>query len=173
MRLIHGRHFFMAALPLAATALVIVGSAQVTSAAPAAAAPAMAQSADEKGERLLNASCNGCHDLTPVTTSAKTREGWDETVQNMLQKGADVADADIPLLLDYLVDHHGPLPDGVGKDVLLNVCTQCHDLSRIKRGHRSAEEWEETLNSMLNEGAPLSDADYPKVLSYLAKNFGH
>ena len=36
-----------------------------------------------------------------------------------------------------------------------------------------AEEWEETLNSMLNEGAPLSDADYPLVLQYLSKNFAH
>ena len=89
----------------------------------------------------------------------------------MLQKGADVSDKDLPVLLDYLVEHHGPMPDGRGKDVVLNVCTMCHDLKRIRQGQRSPEEWMETLNSMLNEGAPLSDADYPVVLAYLSKNY--
>ena len=77
------------------------------------------------------------------------------------------------MLLDYLVEHYGPMPDGRGKDVVLSVCTMCHDLKRIRQGHRSPEEWMETLNSMLNEGAPLSDADYPVVLAYLSKNFAH
>lgn len=161
----------MVVTPLAAAALLAVASARVTAAAAPLAVAAAAQ--DEKGERILNVSCGGCHDLRPVQASAKDKDGWNEVVQNMLQKGADVSDADLPVLLDYLVEHHGPLPDGKGKDVVLNVCTMCHDLSRIRRGHRSPEEWEETLNSMLNEGAPLSDADYPVVLQYLSKNFAH
>ena len=161
----------MVVMPLAAAALLAVGSARVTAAAAPVVGGAGAQ--DDKGERLLNVSCGGCHDLRPVQASAKDKDGWNEVVQNMLQKGADVSDADLPVLLDYLVEHHGPMPDGKGKDVVLNVCTMCHDLSRIKRGQRSPEEWEETLNSMLNEGAPLSDADYPVVLQYLSKNFAH
>ena len=161
----------MVVMPLAAAALLAVGSARVTAAAAPVVGGAAAQ--DDKGERLLNVSCGGCHDLRPVQASAKDKDGWNEVVQNMLQKGADVSDADLPVLLDYLVEHHGPMPDGKGKDVVLNVCTMCHDLSRIKRGQRSPEEWEETLNSMLNEGAPLSDADYPVVLQYLSKNFAH
>ena len=167
----------MIVMPLAAAGLLAVGGARVTAAAaPQAAvpaAPATSASQDDKGERILNVSCGGCHDLRPIQASAKDKEGWNEVVQNMLQKGADVSDADLPVLLDYLVERHGPMPDGKGKDVVLNVCTMCHDLSRIKRGLRSPEEWEETLNSMLNEGAPLSDADYPVVLQYLSKNFAH
>jgi cytochrome c5 len=159
------------AVPLAAVALLAVGSARVTAATPVPAAAAAAQ--DEKGERLLQVSCGGCHDLRPIQASARDKDGWNEVVQNMLQKGADVSDADLPVLLDYLVEHHGPMPDGRGKDVVLNVCTMCHDLKRIKQGQRSPQEWEETLNSMLNEGAPLSDADYPVVLAYLSKNFAH
>ena len=175
MKVLFGRHAFIIGMPLAAVALMAVGSARLTAAAesPATLAAQSAQEEREKGERLLNASCGGCHDLRPVQASAKDREGWNEVVQNMLQRGADVSDADMPRLLDYLVEHHGPMPDGRGKEVVLNVCTMCHDLTRIKRGHRSAEEWEETLNTMLNEGAPLSDADYPLVLQYLSKNFAH
>ena len=32
---------------------------------------------------------------------------------------------------------------------------------------------EETLNAMLNEGAPLSDAQFPVVHAYLSRNFGN
>ena len=171
MKFIRGKQAFAVAIPFAAAALLAVSTARVTAAAEESPAPVAAQ--DEQGERLLNASCGGCHDLRPVQASARDRDGWNEVVQNMLQKGADVSDKDIPLLLDYLVEHYGPMPDGRGKDVVLNVCTMCHDLKRIRQGHRSPEEWMETLNSMLNEGAPLSDADYPVVLAYLAKNFAH
>jgi cytochrome c5 len=170
---IPARQAFLMAVPLAAAALLAVGSARVLAATPAAEPAAAAAQNDEKGERLLNASCGGCHDLRPVQASARDRDGWNEVVQNMLQKGADVADTDIPVLLDYLVEHYGPMPDGRCKAVVLSVCTMCHDLKRIRQGNRSPEEWMETLNSMLNEGAPLSDADYPVVLAYLSKNFAH
>ena len=135
----------MAVMPVAAAALLAVGGARVIAAAPQ---PVAAAAQDEKGERLLNVSCGGCHDLRPVQASAKDKDGWNEVVQNMLQKGADVSDADLPVLLDYLVEHHGPMPDGKGKDVVLNVCTMCHDLSRIRRGHRSPEGSEEHTSGL-------------------------
>ena len=50
--------------------------------------------------------------------------------------------------------------------------TMCHDLGRIRLGHRSPEEWEETLISMLNEGAPLSDEQFPVIHAYLSRHFG-
>jgi len=164
---------FLMAGPLAAAALLAVGTARVVAATPSAEPARYAVAQDDPGERILNSGCGGCHDLRPVQASARDRDGWNEVVQNMLQKGADIADKDVPVLLDYLVEHFGPMPDGRGKDVVLQVCTMCHDLKRIRQGHRSPEEWEETLNSMLNEGAPLSDADYPVVLAYLSKNFAH
>ena len=161
----------MLALPVAASALLMVGSERVLSAAQDGSAAAPAASQDDKGERIMNQSCGGCHDLRPLQSSARDKDGWNDIVQNMLQKGADVADADIPVLVDYLAEHFGPMPDGPGKEVVLQVCTMCHDLKRVRQGRRSPEEWMETLNSMLNEGAPLSDADYPIVLAYLSKNF--
>jgi cytochrome c5 len=154
------RNAVLFAAPVAAAAFVT-----------ALAANAGAQQGN-RGEQILNSACSSCHDLRPIQTSAHDKEGWNDVVQNMLQKGADVSDADVPVLVNYLVEAHGPMPDGRGKDVVLNICTMCHDLARIRNGRRSPEEWQETLNSMLNEGAPLSDQDYPTVLGYLAKNFG-
>ena len=126
----------------------------------------------DKGEQIQNAACLGCHDLRPIQTAAYDRENWSLVVESMIQKGAEVKDADKPVLVDYLVKSHGPLPTGRGQSILLNTCTICHDLGRVRAHTVSSEEWEETLNAMLNEGAMLSDQEFPVLLNYLAKNFG-
>jgi len=135
-----------------------------------AIAVTQAQDSD-KGEGIQNAACMGCHDLRPIQTAAYDKAGWTMVVESMIQKGADVKDADKPALIDYLFKNHGPLPEGNGKLILLNVCTVCHDLGRVRAHRVSREEWEETLSSMLNEGAMLSDQDFPVLLAYLARNF--
>jgi cytochrome c5 len=124
-----------------------------------------------KGEQIQNAACLGCHDLRPIETSAYDRDGWNMVVSSMISKGAEVKDADKPVLVDFLFRNHGPLPDGPGKQILLNTCTLCHDLSRVRAHTVSRDEWEETLLAMLNEGAMLSDQDFPVLLNYLARNF--
>lgn len=126
----------------------------------------------DRGEQLMNASCQGCHQVRVLQVQAKSADEWTATIKTMVEKGAKIAEPDIPVLVDYLVDHNGPMPNGPGKVIVLNVCTMCHDLKRIKLGRRSEGEWEETLNAMLNEGAPLSDDQFPLVHAYLSRNFG-
>ena len=126
---------------------------------------------DERGERLMNASCLGCHDLRPIQTQALDAAGWKTVLDAEIGRGAKIAAADVPVLVDYLAANHGPLPDGAGKPILLNTCTLCHDLKRVRLHHATAEEWASTLQAMLNEGAPLSDEEFPVLLRYLATNF--
>jgi len=125
----------------------------------------------EKGEQIMFASCRACHDLRPIETQAMDEPGWTKRVQADIEKGAKVDKADVPVLVDYLVRAHGPVPDGPGKEILLNTCTQCHDLKRIRRQGRTPEAWLEVLDAMLNEGAPLSEQELPVILRYLARNF--
>ena len=127
----------------------------------------------DPGERIMNASCQTtCHTVRNIQTQAMDATGWTKTVDTMVEKGAKISNDDIPTLVRYLAEHYGPIPDGPGKEIVLNTCTMCHDLNRIKLGRRSSEEWEETLISMLNEGAPLSDENFNIVHRYLSKNFG-
>ena len=135
------------------------------------AATSSAQRPSE-GQQLVEKRCQGCHNLRRVDTAAKDADGWRETIQVMIQDGAEIEEAEIPVLVQYLAREHGPVPDGPGKQILLNTCTMCHNLQRIKNGRRSPEEWEETLLAMLNEGAPVSDEQFPVIHAYLSKNFG-
>jgi cytochrome c5 len=125
----------------------------------------------DKGEQILNGSCTTCHDLRMVEVQALDKAGWTGSVESMIQRGAEVASEDLPILIDYLVTNHGPLPDGPGKNIVLSICTMCHDLKRVRQNLATRAEWEVTLGAMLNEGAPLSEQDFPVVLSYLARNF--
>lgn len=178
----NARGIFLASSALATCALVFAAtggapafanaSASANASAYAAASARLAQDS-EAGERIMNASCvNACHDIRPIQTAAMTAEGWNKTVSTMIEKGAKVSNDDVPVLVQYLAVRHAPVPEGRGKEILLNVCTMCHDLGRIRLGHRSPEEWEETLVSMLNEGAPLSDEQFPIIHAYLSRNFG-
>jgi cytochrome c5 len=150
---------------------IFIVSAALASSALVFAARGGAQES-EPGERIMNASCQGCHTVRVIQTQAMDAAAWTKSVTTMVEKGAKVSKEDQPVLIDYLAKHHGPVPDGAGKAILLNICTMCHDLGRIRLGRRSPEEWEETLASMLNEGAPLSDENFPVILDYLSKNFG-
>jgi cytochrome c5 len=126
---------------------------------------------DETGERLVNRACTTCHDLRRIQTQALDADGWSAVIKTMIEKGATVTDADRPIILNYLVSNHGPLSEGAGKEILLNTCTLCHDLKRVKEHGATRQQWEETLQAMLNEGAPLSDEEFPVILAYLARNF--
>jgi hypothetical protein len=126
----------------------------------------------ERGEQILNASCvTACHDTRPIDTQALDEGGWTTRVKAEIEKGAKVGADDVKPLVDYLAKNHGPMPDGPGKELVLNICTQCHNLQRVRQERLTPEGWLEVLESMLNEGAPLSEKDLPEVLRYLARNF--
>ena len=142
----------------------------LTATAAAVAAGQGAAQAD-KGEQVMNVSCTSCHDLRPIQTQALDSDGWTGVIAAMVEKGAEIDKADVAALVDYLAKNNGPLPEGAGKQILLNTCTVCHDLLRVKRTAATREEWEDTLGAMLNEGAMLSEQDFPVLLNYLARNF--
>ena len=124
-----------------------------------------------KSERILNTSCTTCHDLRKIQTQALDADAWTKVVNSMVEKGAKVDKADIPMFVSYLEQNFGPLPEGPGKAIVLDKCTMCHDLKRVRQHFATPEDWADTLNAMQNEGLMISDEDLLTVLKYLARNF--
>jgi len=148
-----------AALWIAATAML------------AAIAFAAGQDDTSKAEKIVNTTCISCHDMRPIQTKALDADGWKAIIASMIAKGAQVNTGDIPMVVSYLEDNFGPLPEGNGKAIVLEKCTVCHDLKRVRQHLASPEEWADTLNSMENEGLMLSEEEFGIVLRYLARNF--
>jgi hypothetical protein len=98
-------------------------------------------------------------------------DGWKKIVDLMIQEGAKINPEDIPMLVSYLADEYGPLPEGEGKRIVLNKCTVCHDLKRVRQHFATPEDWADLLRAMENEGLMISEEDFVTVLRYLARNF--
>jgi len=124
-----------------------------------------------KAEKIVNTTCISCHDIRKIQTKALDADGWKKVVDSMIEKGAKVEKGDVPSLVSYLEDNFGPLPEGTGKEVVLEKCTMCHDLKRVRQHFASPEEWADTLGAMENEGLRISDEEFAIVLRYLARNF--
>ena len=58
------------------------------------------------------------------------------------------------------------------RELVLEACTACHTLDRVKSQRLTSEEWRQTIAGMLSEGVPLTDDEVTLVVNYLARNFG-
>jgi len=64
------------------------------------------------------------------------------------------------------------LPDGAGKDLVVKVCTVCHDAARIVSKKWTKEQWNDTIDKMAMRGAMATDEEFEAIVNYLAKYFG-
>ena len=105
----------LAAVTLIVVGLVILsvlaacgsGSAEPTQAPlPDTAVPEQAPAQD--GAMLLEARCATCHSADRVGQVTKTRDEWDQSVTRMINKGAQLTEAEQAVLVDYLTETYGP-----------------------------------------------------------------
>jgi competence protein ComEA len=63
------------------------------------------------------------------------------------------------------------LPPGEGRDVVMRVCSKCHDPSNAAEEDLDAAGWKDLVNQMAANGAQGSDADFDAITAYLTKAF--
>src|SRR5215469_5948227 len=80
---------------LLGVALVILAQA------PDGAAPASKDS-DAVAANLVNTVCASCHSLDRVKNKTADKDGWTTTVARMKEKGADLTDEQVPVVVDFL-----------------------------------------------------------------------
>jgi glucose/arabinose dehydrogenase len=66
----------------------------------------------------------------------------------------------------------GSLPPGPEHEVVVKNCTVCHDASMITSQRQTAVQWSDTVKQMISNGAQVAPADFERIVSYLARNFG-
>ena len=64
------------------------------------------------------------------------------------------------------------LPSGPGKDVVVKLCTSCHDADNFTSKKHTKEEWKSVVDTMIGYGAEISDEQAEMIVTYLAKNYG-
>jgi cytochrome c5 len=74
------------------------------------------------------------------------------------------------LTASAVIAQSSDLPEGPGKDIVLNSCTACHGADVIVAQRRTPDEWGQVVDRMVGNGASLSDEQYKTVVTYLQKN---
>ena len=69
---------------------------------------ATASSDDAAGKMLLDTACSTCHGIDVIERLNLNKDAWTDVVRNMIGNGAAVTDAQVPVLVDYLVKKYGP-----------------------------------------------------------------
>jgi competence protein ComEA len=62
-------------------------------------------------------------------------------------------------------------PDGPGKTEVTKVCSGCHDAEIVLANLKTPGEWAETLQSMAQQGADATPAEWSLIEKYLDLNF--
>jgi len=57
---------------------------------------------------LVSRMCSTCHDLGMVTGAARSREGWNGTIDDMISYGMNITPAERRLVLEYLATYLPP-----------------------------------------------------------------
>jgi cytochrome c5 len=79
-------------------------------AAPSTPAPAKAvvELPDGDGKAIATENCQACHKLTNLTKAHKNLDDWKDTVQTMIDRGANVPADQVDILVQYLAKNFGP-----------------------------------------------------------------
>jgi cytochrome c5 len=79
-------------------------------AAPSTPAPAKAvvELPDGDGKVIAMENCQACHKLTNLTKAHKNLDDWKDTVQTMIDRGANVPADKVDILVQYLAKNFGP-----------------------------------------------------------------
>ena len=64
-----------------------------------------------------------------------------------------------------------PLPAAPGKDVVVRVCTACHDATQFAYARHTPDEWDNEIAKMQSAGAEMTAEEQVAISAYLAKNF--
>src|SRR5438876_11977624 len=62
---------------------------------------------DDRATKAFVRMCSDCHEPERIQESRRTRGGWEEVIEKMIEKGASGSDQDFDLVLQYLLKNLG------------------------------------------------------------------
>lgn len=71
----------------------------------------------------------------------------------------------------FLCAQEKSLPDGKGKEKVVQFCTACHGTEEFVDQKLNRKDWEEVVEDMKRKGLDLKKADYDEILEYLVAHF--
>jgi competence ComEA-like helix-hairpin-helix protein len=96
------------------------------------------------GKAIVQEKCVVCHALTVVTSKHSSRKEWDQVVNQMVSRGADLTDEEIDTVIEYLSKNYGPLDQATTPASTSTADTSSSEAS-VNVNKASAEDLESSL----------------------------
>ncbi|MEW6730104.1 MAG: photosystem P840 reaction-center cytochrome c-551 [Acidobacteriota bacterium] len=131
----------------------------------------------EAAQQLTKNRCSTCHNLDRVVSARKDAPGWLATVERMRTlPGSNINENDAKTIITYLVAQVAVKPaepnatEKVGKAKVDARCNRCHELDRIYKATKTAEEWRDTVARMVGYAPDnfISTEDADEINKFLA-----
>jgi len=68
-------------------------------------------------------------------------------------------------------DEHPKLPPGAGRELVIRVCSSCHDPEVVVDEQLDESGWKKLVDEMAGKGADATDAEFDAIVHYLANAF--
>ena len=143
--------------------------------------PAQSQSEsmpEGEGKALVSGTCTGCHSLDMVLMQSKNHGEWEETLQVMISRGAQISPDQQAAIVNYLAEHYGANSRAASdspqsaKDLFASKCFQCHTDAMWKNVRRDRKEWTGIIYRMVGRGALFTEEEINTMAEYLAQTRG-
>jgi ferredoxin-NADP reductase/mono/diheme cytochrome c family protein len=123
--------------------------------------------------------CSKCHNLDRVFAARKDAEGWRKTVERMrTQPDSGISELDARMIASYLASQmtrRRSASDGnleVGRALVDQRCSRCHNLDRIYGTARTSQEWRSIVTRMVSYAAgssgELQSGEDQQIIAYLS-----
>ena len=131
------------------------------------------------GRQVVNQKCSKCHTLERVYRAFKSEDGWTSTINRMASLDApNISSFDIKQSIHFLINRQksvkgedeSKLNEAIGKTIMETKCTACHELDRIIQARKVKDNWESTVNRMINysgDSELLTKKEQKELIQYL------
>ncbi len=136
---------------------------------------------EDLGRLVVNEKCGKCHTLERVFRTFKSEEGWTETINRMaLLDAPNIRDFDVKQSIHFLLKlqerrkdlDHQKIEDEIGRTLVSQKCSLCHNLDQVYKAVKTEDEWLLTVERMIKHASDpefLKKNEKMEIISYLAR----
>lgn len=118
--------------------------------------PASAAMPDGAGKAIVQRACSACHAVTVVTSKHASQKEWDQVVNQMVSRGADLTDDEVDTVIEYLAKNYGPLDEKTAPTTdAASAETAATDTTPVNVNKATAQELESSLGLEKSEAEAL------------------
>src|SRR5262249_42406113 len=121
---------------------------------------------------LVQTKCTQCHGLDEIQAEKTDRAGWQELVDAMRSRGAELTNDEATIVVNYLTKTYSQDSGAETKKLVEAICGSCHGMDIVISAQKTKDEWTGVVREMVGYGADIKEPQIPSIAEYLAKNYG-